>query len=66
MYMTEWCAPLGTEPFEWQKRRMENLLPSVPDWVRENRAERRMPRKKEKKINHSPAPLRKVPGLAAL
>ena len=66
MFTAEWRTPLGTEPFEWQKRRMESLLPSVPDWVRDDRTERRMPRKKEKTIKRSPAPLRKVPGMAAL
>ena len=65
MYMTEWRS-LGTEPFEWQKRRMENLLSSALDRADDRIPERKTPQRKEKKIRRSPTPLRKIPGMAAL
>ena len=65
MFTAEWCTPMGMEPFEWQKRRMESLLSSIPpDWARQNRLERRAPMKRERIIKRSPLGQHKAAGMA--
>ena len=64
MFIAEWCTPLGTEPFAWQKRRMDDLLSSVPPFTGNEKQRRRTPRKKERSILRSPAPYRKAAGTA--
>jgi len=65
MFIADWCTPLGTEPFEWQRRRMEGLLPSLPDRAGSEKRERRTPRKKEQILPRTPNAHRKAAGMAA-